>query len=106
MPEIYILIIIFIVTEFLKHKFKEKLYSTRRQRTLINAMIFVVMMAWEFLSHYLRVWLYPGPGMIGIYILGLPIELYIFYLVLPDFVFTVYELIRMKTEKPYMQELP
>jgi lycopene cyclase domain-containing protein len=104
MQEISILIAIFLITIFLKYKFKEGLYKTRKQRILINVLIFITMMSWEFLSHYLKIWLYPGKGMIGLYILGLPIEIYIFYIVLPDFVFTVYELIRMKTEKSYTQE--
>mgnify|MGYP001589292298 CR=1 FL=1 len=99
-----ILIGLAIVSLILKIVFKEVLYHTRKERIIINLIIFVTMMSWEVLSHILNVWIYPGPGMIGIYIYGLPLELFVFYLVLPDFVFTVYELIRHKLGKSYINK--
>ncbi|HCC06043.1 TPA: hypothetical protein DEP94_01620 [Candidatus Nomurabacteria bacterium] len=99
MYEIYILIFIF--SAILKSVYNEILYHSRKERLIINIVVFFTMMSWEFLSHTLNVWLFPGPGLLGINIFGLPIELYIGYIVLPDFVFTAYELIRNKLGKSY-----
>jgi lycopene cyclase domain-containing protein len=101
MQELTILILLFLVSLLLKIKFKEVLYHTKKERFLITSIIFITMMSWEALSHVLNVWIYPGPGMIGVYFFELPLELYIFYFILPDFVFTVYELIRKVSGKKY-----
>ncbi len=42
------------------------------------------------------VWKFPGDGILGLHILGLPIEEYLFMLVIPYFVLVVYKFIDNK----------
>ena len=104
MLEILLLIIIFLISTVLKLNFKEVLYHSKKERFTINIIIFVIMMSWETISRITGAWLFPGPGYIGIYIFELPLELYMFYIILPDFVFTVYELIRHTLGKSYIKK--
>ncbi len=98
MEEMIILIVIFLFTIIQKIKFKEILYHSFKERIIITLVIFVVMMSWEFYSKSKGIWLFPGPGMVGIYILGLPLELYLFYLIFPYFVFVFYETMHLKLD--------
>ena len=98
MEEIIILSIILLFTIIQKIRFKEVLYHSFKERITITLIIFFVMMSWEFYSKSKEIWLFPGPGMIGVYILGLPLELYIFYLIFPYFVFVFYETMHIKLD--------
>lgn len=99
MEEMIIMVVVLAIAIILKIKYKEILYHSAKERTLITMIIFVVMMSWEFYSKNAGIWAFPGPGMVGIYIFGLPIELYIFYLILPYFVFVSYETMHLKMDK-------
>ena len=88
-----IIIGVLIVALAIKSKYREVLYHSEKERLVISLVILVVMVSWELFSTHAKIWLYPGPGMIGIFIFGLPIELFLFYLVLPYCVFTVFECI-------------
>ncbi|MEK7151355.1 MAG: lycopene cyclase domain-containing protein [Patescibacteria group bacterium] len=96
MQELIILICLTIATLVLKIKFKEKLYHSNSERIAVTLIILVIMIGWEYFSTQNNIWFYPGTGMLGIYVLGLPIELYYFYLILPYFVFLVFDLIHRR----------
>jgi len=98
--ELLIAFLFLIVGLFLEIKYKIILYHSLRERMLIVLIVFVVLVGWELINRYVfQAWLYPGAGMIGRYIFGLPIELYLFYLTGPYFAFVVYELIHKKIDK-------
>jgi len=87
------------VAVFIRIRFHETLYHSEKERVTISLIILISMIAWEFTSVHTNVWLYPGSGVIGIFFFGLPIELFLFYLVLPYFVFTIFELIHKKLDR-------
>jgi|SRR3989344_3560125 len=93
MQELIILICLTIVTFVIKVKFKEKLYHSNKERVIVALIILVIMIGWEYFSTQNDIWFYPGNGMLGAYILGLPIELYYFYMILPYFVFLIFDLV-------------
>ncbi len=96
MQELIILFFLFAATAFLKIKFKEVLYHSQRERFAVTFIIMVIMISWERYSTTHQIWIYPGTGGIGIYLFGLPIELYFFYLLLPHFVFIIFDLVHKR----------
>jgi len=65
-----------------------------KERLLVTAIVFFILISWELVNRfYFQAWLYPGPGMVGIYIFQLPLELYLFFITAPYLSFIVYELI-------------
>ncbi|MBI1838916.1 MAG: hypothetical protein HYR95_01265 [Candidatus Colwellbacteria bacterium] len=98
MQELTILLSLLAATIFLKIKFREVLYHSQRERFAVTFIIMVIMISWERYSTTRQIWVYPGTGGIGIDLLGLPIELYIFYLVLPHFVFIIFDLVHKRED--------
>lgn len=96
MQELIILIFLTIATLILKVVFKEKLYHSNKERIIVAGIILVIMIGWEYFSTQNHIWLYPGTGLLGIYFLGLPIELYYFYIILPYFVFLIFDIIHKR----------
>ena len=92
--ELTIAILFLVIGIILEIKFKLVLYHSMRERFWATFIVFGAMMAWELVNVYqYKAWLYPGPGMVGVYFLRLPIELWLFYLTSPYFAFVIYELI-------------
>jgi hypothetical protein len=97
--ELLILSIILIVSIYLSIHYHEHLFCSWKERAWITIIIFAVMMSWEFISKANSFWVYPGHGMVGLKLWGWPIEVWLFYLILPYFCFVMYEIIRLKFEK-------
>ena len=93
MQELSIIALLLIAAIAIRKHYHEVLYHSDAERVLTSLIILITMISWEFVSVQNEVWLYPGPGTLGISFSGLPIELFLFYLVLPYFVFTIFELI-------------
>ena len=92
--ELLVLIFLFAATLLLEIKYKVQLYNSMRERAATTAVTFLTISGWELINnHVYKAWLYPGTGMAGIFIFGLPLELYLFALVAPYLGFTVYELL-------------
>lgn len=95
-----IVVLFLILGLLLEYKYKVRLYKSKKERFLVTTIIFVVLMGWELINYnYFQAWVYPGPGMIGFNILGLPIELYLFFITSPYFALLVYELIHREVDK-------
>ena len=99
MQELIILICLTMATLILKIKFKERLYHSNKERILVTLIVSFIMLSWEYFSTQHGIWLYPGNGLLGIYLFELPIELYYFYVILPYFVFIVFDLIHKRADK-------
>ncbi|HEY4484198.1 MAG TPA: hypothetical protein VI978_00530 [Candidatus Paceibacterota bacterium] len=99
MEELIILIFLFAATVVLEIKYKLVLYHSKKERVWTTLVVLIIMIAEEQLARINEIWLFPGPGMTGIYIYGLPLDLYLFYVILPYFVFVVFELIHKKMDK-------
>jgi|GEM_PF-3155714 len=95
-----LIVILFLILGLLfEYKYRVRLFKSKKERFLVTLIIFVVLMSWELINYnYFKAWVYPGPGMIGFNILGLPIELYLFFLTSPYFSLVVYELIHREVD--------
>jgi len=98
MQELAILSFLLAATIFLKIKFKEVLYHSQKERISVALIIMVIMISWEHYSTTHQIWVYPGTDGIGVYLFGLPIELYLFYLLLPHFVFIIFDLVHKRED--------
>lgn len=93
-PELLIVIGLFTVSFILEIKFRVVLFHSFRERAVTIGFLFVVLTAWEqIIYRYSGTWTYPGPGLMGISIAGLPLEMYLFFLGAIYFTFVTYELI-------------
>lgn len=101
MEELIILIFLLTATVVLERKYKLVLYHSKKERIWTTLIVLVVMIAEEQVARINNIWLFPGPGMTGVYIFGLPLDLYLFYIILPYFVFVVFELIHKKMDKKH-----
>lgn len=99
MEELIILIFLLAASVALEAKYKLILYHSEKERVLTVLIILIIMIAEEQVARINKIWLFPGPGMTGIYVFGLPLDLYLFYIILPYFVFVVFELIHRETDK-------
>lgn len=91
-----ILAAFFALAIWLELKFRIHLYRTRKERILITLIFFVIGVAWDSLSTMNQIWIYPGKGLVGIWIGVLPIEEYLFSLVVPFWILTVYRVVDAK----------
>ncbi len=88
--ELFLVILMLSVAIVLEQKYKISLYRSWGERLLVSFGCFLILIGWEIINHFwIDAWHYPGPGMIGVYWFGLPIELYLFFFVGPYFSFVV-----------------
>lgn len=90
------LCVFFALAVWLEVAFRIHLYRTRQERILITLIFFVIGVAWDSISTIEKTWVYPGNGLIGIWIGVLPIEEYLFSLVVPFWILTVYRVLEAK----------
>ena len=81
---------------WLEVKFRVHLYRTRKERILISLIFFVIGVGWDSISTIEKLWVYPGNGLVGIWIGVLPIEEYLFSLVVPFWILTVYRVVEAR----------
>jgi hypothetical protein len=92
--ELLILALLLAFGIFLEIKYKVRLYDSIKERLATVGSIFLIIAAWELINERTyRAWTYPGNGLINVFILGLPLELYLFIIIVPYFSFIVYELL-------------
>ena len=94
----YILILmgLFIITVFLERKYKLHLYSSWRERFLIPLILFVVGTVWDTVAVMNGHWYFNETNLIGLKIGVLPLEEYVFFLVIPYFIVVLYKVLKLK----------
>ena len=83
MEYISVLTIILVVTIFFEYKYHIHLYHSRKERLFVTLNIFIFGMIWDYWAVYNHHWIFPGEGLIGTRIYGLPIEEFLFFLIVP-----------------------
>ncbi|KKQ08198.1 MAG: Lycopene cyclase [Parcubacteria group bacterium GW2011_GWB1_36_5] len=92
MPEyLTILLVVLIVTVFIEFKYHIHLYHSRKERLFVTLNIFLFGMFWDYFAVYRQHWIFPGDGLIGIRIFGLPIEEFLFFLIIPYAALVMYK---------------
>lgn len=93
MEYILILACLFLITLLLEIKFRVHLYKNRIERIFIPLFFFVFGTAWDSYAVFRGHWIFSGKGLIGINIGLLPLEEYLFFLIIPYFILTAYKVL-------------
>lgn len=93
MEYLLILLILFIITLVLEQVYHVHLYHNRRERFEVVGLLFIVGVVWDTFAIWRGHWVFPTEQTIGWRLGLMPIEEYIFVLVIPYFVLTVYKVI-------------
>lgn len=101
MEYLAILIVLFLITLILERTHHVHLYRSRRERFEIVGLFFIVGVVWDSFAIWRGHWIFPADKTLGITIGNMPLEEYLFILVLPYFVLTVYKIIdgKFRTSK-------
>ncbi len=96
MSYIAILSLFLISSLFLEIYFKPHLFDSIKERLLASAIIFIIGIIWDTYAVSQQHWIFPGPGLVGVFIGKLPMEEYLFFLIAPYFAVTTATIIREK----------
>ena len=94
MEYLIILTVLLTITLFLELRYKIHLYDSIWERIYITLGFLFVGITWDSYAVSEGTWSFSGKGLIGWTIAYLPIEEYLFMLILPYFVLTVYVIIK------------
>ena len=85
-----------ILAIFLHQKFHLKIYKSKKVMAATVLAAFITGILWDYYATWRHHWIFPGNGLIGIRILGLPIEEFLFFLIMPYWGLTIFRLIEAK----------
>lgn len=88
----------------LEWKYKIRLYSSLKERLLTTLIFFIIGVLWDHFAIYRGHWSF-GTGLIGFKIGLMPIEEYLFILIIPFWVLTIYKVIDKKLNKNWFKKL-
>ena len=94
-----ILTIVFVVTLILERIYNIHLYHNRKERLETVSLFFIIGIIWDWYAIWRGHWVYPPISNTGIFIGLMPIEDYLFMLVIPYFIITIYKLVDSKYER-------
>tara|TARA_B100001964_G_C14094889_1_gene536548 strand:+ start:531 stop:824 length:294 start_codon:yes stop_codon:yes gene_type:complete len=94
MEYILVLIAILLISIFLDHKYHTKLYDSRKERILIPIVFLILGSIWDTFAIWRGHWSFSGSGLIGIKIGLMPLEEYLFMLIIPYAILTHYKALR------------
>lgn len=81
---------------FLELKYHVHIYHSRRERVSVSLAIFFIGAIWDYYATWRRHWTFPGNGLLGVYVFGLPIEEFLFFLIMPYVTLTIYKVLDAK----------
>ncbi|MDO8659547.1 MAG: hypothetical protein Q7K54_03000 [Candidatus Parcubacteria bacterium] len=93
-----ILIIILLVTIFIRYKYGIRIYNSRKEGFQVTLHFFVFGLLLDYFGIYNSYWIFSGNGLIGMRIYGLPIEEFLLYLIIPYSVLIVYKFYTRKSK--------
>jgi len=93
MEYLIILLALLAITIFLEWFYKVELYHSRKERLIITGLFFIIGILWDTFAIARGHWEFPGKGLLGIQIGLMPLEEYVFILIIPFFILTVYKVL-------------
>lgn len=87
---------LFLTSFFLEKKYHMHLYQSRKERRIIPLIFFVIGTIWDSFAVYRGHWYFNTTKLIGIKIGLLPLEEYLFFLIIPYFILTLYRFLKRK----------
>jgi len=97
----YFLILLFIllITFLLEKKYKIHLYHSRKERFIIVLLFFMIGVIWDSFAIWRGDWTFSDGKNLGIRIGLMPLEEYLFILIIPYSILTIYKLLDVKLAK-------
>lgn len=90
-----ILLVLLVISIFLDWKYRMKLYNSRKERIIIPLVFLIIGTVWDNFAISRGHWSFEGStGLIGIRIGLIPLEEYLFFLIIPYFILTVYKALK------------
>ncbi len=86
-----ILITTLIVTIFIKRKYNISVYSSRKEGLQVTLHFLIFALLLDYFGFYHQYWSFPGEGILGLRIYGLPIEEFLLCLIAPYSILVVYK---------------
>jgi lycopene cyclase domain-containing protein len=96
MTYLALLFICLLVGFLLQRRYKIHLYHSFKEELVFVLILLIIMIPMDIYAVAHGVWAFPGDGILGVHIFNLPIEEYLFVLVVPYFVLIMYKTILKK----------
>jgi len=96
MEYFFILLFILLITFLLEKKYKVHLYHSRKERFIIILLFFMIGVLWDTFAIWWGDWIFPDGKTLGIRIGLMPLEEYLFILIIPYSILTIYKLLDAK----------
>lgn len=96
MNYINILSLLLLAALILEIVFKPHLFDSIKERIIFSLIIFFIGVTWDTYAVSQQHWIFPGPGLIGVFIGNLPVEEYLFFLIPPYLAITIATVVREK----------
>ena len=93
---ITLLSVCLIIGIILQYKLKIHLYHSFKEEMYFTITLLAILIPMDIYSVYKDVWQFPGDGIIGIKIISLPIEEYLFVIIVSYFILIIYKAIDKK----------
>ncbi len=93
MEYLLILLVVLALSLLLEKKNHLHLYRNRKERLLLTGLFFLVGSIWDSYAVWRGHWLFPNNKTVGVTIGLLPLEEYLFFLIVPYFILTIYKTI-------------
>jgi len=90
------LISVFLVCLAVKWKFKLRLFDSLREALIVFGSLFVIGIIWDSFSIYRGYWSFNRSFLLGIKIGLMPLEEYLFVIVIPFLTLVIYRMVRRK----------
>lgn len=90
---ILILLVILLFAFFLHKKFKIKVFRNYKHWLYYSSLMFFLGLVWDYYSVSQGIWIFPIGNTLGVRIGVLPIEEYMFFLIVPYFGVVAYKLL-------------
>lgn len=93
---LYLLCICLAIALYLQYKYKIHLYHSFKEELIYIVVLLALFVPMDIFAVSRGVWAFPGNGLLGIHIFNLPIEEYLFMIIIPYFSLIVYKYIDKK----------
>ena len=92
MEYLIIEIVMFLIVFLIQKHYKVRIFRKRNQFIVFWSCIFVVGVIWDQYAVFRGHWIYPGDGILGIFFGEIPLEDYIFMILVPYAILTAYQI--------------
>jgi lycopene cyclase domain-containing protein len=99
MEYLVILLLLLASAIFIEWKYHIRLYHSRKERIIVTLIFFVIGVLWDHLAIWRGHWNFSGQKLLGITIGLMPLEEYLFILIIPFWILTVYKVLDKKLKK-------